>query len=353
MNIGGAVKADSNKNYNYGLAVLRIMMTFVVVLCHFWNSDDSFTGIALFFHKLKPLAVPTFLLMAFFFFEKSLHACSLSSLKKRISRLLVPHICWAFIYFGVEIILSKFFNIILYDTEYNMYLQLFWQVLLGSAKNLAPQFWYQSVLILYTILVWLIFKFIKSDKAYILLLAFTAASLFLQYSGINALWFGGLEYEQRYTLGRFVEMLPYIPVGLIIAKSGLVKILKKIKWVLLPLSAMIFVFLNNSTRFTTGDFGYGGIYLLFTSTLIFLFFSILPISVLPKPFCAVIMFVSKYAFGIFCSHFLVGRIFNYYITYFGIQISEFLGCVAIWAICFVLSFLISLIPSKFFKQIVE
>lgn len=353
MGIGGAVKADSSKNYNYGLAVLRIMMAFVVVLCHFWNSSDSFTGMALFFHKLKPLAVPTFLLMAFFFFEKSLHACSLSSLKKRLSRLLAPHICWAFIYFGVEMILSKLFNIVLYDAECNMYSQLFWQIFLGSAKNLAPPFWYQSVLILYTILVWLIFKFIKSDKAYILLFIFTAASLFLQYSGINVLWFGGLDYEQRYTLGRFVEMLPYIPVGLIIAKSGLVKILERFKWVLLLLAALIFVCLNNSTLFKTGDFGYGGIYLLVTSTLILLFFSILPLHFLPKPFRAVIMFVSKYAFGIFCSHFLVGKIFNYYITYFEIQINEFLSCVAIWAICFVLSFLISLIPSKFFKQLVE
>lgn len=34
---GGEGNADS---YNYGLAVLKIVMSFVVVLCHYWAWDD-------------------------------------------------------------------------------------------------------------------------------------------------------------------------------------------------------------------------------------------------------------------------------------------------------------------------
>lgn len=54
---------EKDKEYNYGLALLRILMCFEVILCHFYNGGGS--RFLFLFDVLKNYAVPVFMMMSF------------------------------------------------------------------------------------------------------------------------------------------------------------------------------------------------------------------------------------------------------------------------------------------------
>lgn len=57
--------------YNYGLALLKIIMSFEVVLCHYWGRYGEYTVLTgnylLLFSWLRNLAVPVFLIISFYY----------------------------------------------------------------------------------------------------------------------------------------------------------------------------------------------------------------------------------------------------------------------------------------------
>ena len=84
------------KEFNYGLALLRALMCFEVVLCHFWNSDGS--RFLMPFSMLRGLAVPVFMFLSFFLTEHTFLEYNKTKAKKRIWRVIYPQIGWAIIY---------------------------------------------------------------------------------------------------------------------------------------------------------------------------------------------------------------------------------------------------------------
>ena len=50
---------------NVGLDLLRVWLSFEVVIDHFWH-EPGLAGVPLFFSKMRSLAVPCFLLMSFY-----------------------------------------------------------------------------------------------------------------------------------------------------------------------------------------------------------------------------------------------------------------------------------------------
>ena len=348
------MSTPQEEGYNYGLAILRILITFTVVLNHYWGPSGNASVFEAFVDKSRPLAVPIFMLLSFFFIEKKLSFISADLVKERMKRLMIPYFSWAIIYFTVELVLFNCFEVAVYDTNYNLFSQLGWQILLGSATCLNPPFWFMAVLIFYTLSTFLIFRFLRGEKPYFLLTIIALISLILQYSGINVLWFGKLEYEQRWTLGRGIEMLPYIVLGLSMSKSKIGNRLREHRWVYLTvLLIMIFICYKYTVFAPLEGFGYGGIYLILLSCLVFIFFSLLPINLAPKCIKSAIKFVSKYSFGVFCMHFLGGKILYLFIYRFSLNIDKFLVCIIIFAVCFGIAVVISRIPLKYTKFLVS
>lgn len=107
---GNSRKEDS---YNYGAAVLKIIMSFEVVLCHYWlfeNISDIPVYLRI-FNRLRMLAVPTFMIMSFYFLTNSALTKDIRVFKARIGRLLSPYIGWAVIYYIGYLILERIFDI--------------------------------------------------------------------------------------------------------------------------------------------------------------------------------------------------------------------------------------------------
>ena len=201
-------KIESLKPQNLGLCILRMLMCFEVVLCHFWHST-SVPPLLIPFYILRNYAVPVFMLMSFFLTQNCILSKKSQIYKKRLSRLILPQIGWTIIYWLIYQLISILFHTNLTNGPSD----IFWQLLTGHCPRINPAMWYQIVLITLSIIFILLFNILPENIALISTYVFMIAALFLQYSGINSSMFSQLRYELKYPLGRFFEMLPYATIG--------------------------------------------------------------------------------------------------------------------------------------------
>ena len=80
------------QDINIGLCILRIIMSFEVILIHV--SVNSNNVILAHLDLLQMYAVPVFMLLAFFLTEEIISSNSVMLIKKRINRLAIPYMMW-------------------------------------------------------------------------------------------------------------------------------------------------------------------------------------------------------------------------------------------------------------------
>lgn len=98
------VDNKKNQKYNLGLAILRLWMSFEVVLCHYWSGmSNNYKGSLNIFLKFGTLAVPIFVIISFYLTETKISTSDKNSFMKRIQRLLIPYIGWGVIYWFIYI----------------------------------------------------------------------------------------------------------------------------------------------------------------------------------------------------------------------------------------------------------
>ena len=144
------------REYNLGIGLLRIWMCFEVVLNHFktwpgWPGvidETSIKGISYILYFYGNIAVPFFMLSAFSFCNILELAQDNNKMKKRINRLMIPHVFWTIIYFIIYILLEKKKGIKLLHGVGDF----FWQLVGGHSYNSVA--WFQIDLIFLTILFW-------------------------------------------------------------------------------------------------------------------------------------------------------------------------------------------------------
>ena len=182
-------------NYNYGLSILKMFMCFEVVLCHFWQYDNSL--ILKLFALMRNVAVPVFIMISFFLMKNFFLSLNHQKLQKRLVKLFKPQLYWAIIYF----IIYKICIIIIPNISLKLSLNdLLWQIILGHSPNLNPSMWFQFDLIILTIIFSIICHHFNSKKV-ICLISLLLGALILQYSGLNYATFNSMIYELKYPLG--------------------------------------------------------------------------------------------------------------------------------------------------------
>lgn len=328
-------------------------MSFVVVLCHYWSWDD-YLRLPVYlkcFVRIRSFAVPLFMIMSFYFLTDSALCVNTAVLKKRMTRLLIPYIGWGFVYYICYTLAEIIFNMELV----NGFSDLGWQLLTGASRNLDPPLWFQADLILLTFVILLVFRLVSTDKAFKILLLFTLCAVYMQYSGINVKVFGSWEYETTYTCGRISEMLPYTYVGMVLAYFRIDKKIADRKWfcVITNVGFLILLFKYPVFAVIESQFGYAGIESIWISVLLFLIFLALPFEKLPFQALVAVKWLAKYTLGVFCIHYGVGRLFTIWLSEKGMKAGTFSQCIVIWIISYALSFIISKIPVKICRQLVQ
>ena len=334
----------SDKQYNYGIALLRMLMCFEVVLIHGW-ADKGNSVILAPLSLLKEAAIPVFMFLSFYLTEKLFFIADSNKKWKRIWRLVYPQIGWALFYWIAAIVILREFSIS----------NLLWQIFTGHSPKLNPTMWYQSVLIVLTLSFFIVFRFFRNKAGLILIWTLALLSLVLQYAGYNFLLFDPLRFELKYPLGRLIEMIPYATLGFTIAYYDFFNKLAKDRIKFLILFGVASVILLVSNRFIPAapGFGYSRASNLLLSFFLVGFACLLPFDGIPQKIRKAIRFVSSFTLGIYCVHRLFFAFFEKLSDSTGFVINTFGLCIIVYAISFWGSFLLSKISKKYLKPMVE
>ena len=244
------------------------------------------------FAGLEGIAVPVFMFLSFYFLERTFLNCTSENIKKRLFRVSYPQFGWAFIYFFVYGSLKFLFN----KFQTLKISDLFLQILFGHTINASM--WFQFVLIVLTVIFFLVFHFWKEKNGILIIHILLLVSFLIQYTGLNSYVFSNLPSSLKSPLVIFFPMVPYAVIGF--------------------------------------DFAY-----------------LLPFEKINEKCLRFIEFISKYTLGIYCMHRLVNKFACQIFVHMGFEESSFLGCILVYIICFMISLLVSKIPSKFAKTLVE
>ena len=355
------MEKEKGKSMNVGLNLFRILLTFGVVLDHFWwtATPQMYTGIDKALWHLRTLAVPAFMTMTFFFTANRFRTGDVPWLKKRFARLYEPFVFWALVYFAIRLFVAKF------DGSYAVgFKDLLWQLALGSSAKLCMQFWFHGDLIILTALMFIAFRVVRSASANIYLaFASIAIGITLQYTPLNDAMFGWMPFEAKYPLGRLAPMLPYAGAGFLLAaaKDRLAAVPPGIKVTAVLFGlwlAWLVVFCDVCPKPRSIP-GYAGISLNFTAWGMLFVFYYLPFDRLPAVFSKIVLGVSRYCMGVYCVHLLLGQLmfdFVYKGTKLesnGLRIFTVTQCVVVWVLSYLLCWIFSKIPLKFCKRVVE
>ena len=351
------------KGMNVGLNLLRIVLTFGVVLDHFWwtETPEAYTGVNRALWHLRTMAVPAFMTMTFFFTANRFIRGDVPWLKKRFVRLYEPFVFWALVYYVVRLVVARF------DAWYEVgFTDFLWQLALGSSEKLCMQFWFHGDLIILTALFFVAFRIVRAAKANFYL-AFGAIALgfTLQYTPLNDAMFGGMPFGARYPLGRLAAMLPYAGAGFLLAaaKGGLDAASRgvRIAAALFGLWLAAFAVYCNVCPKPPSVPGYCGLgYNLTAWGMLFVFYY-LPFDRLPEVFSKTVLGVSKYCMGVYCFHLLFGQLMFDFVfrcaktttSYGEMRLFTITQCLIVWVLSYVCCWLIAKIPFGLFRRVVE
>lgn len=85
---------------NNGIAILRVVLAFSVVLFHCWHGNSA-EGLRGWIYFIQCNAVPTFMFLAFFFFQSHIATRKREKVMLRIHRVMIPQVFWAVAYWIV------------------------------------------------------------------------------------------------------------------------------------------------------------------------------------------------------------------------------------------------------------
>ena len=336
---------------------MKFFFSFCVVCAHYWQTlsiDDFPVSIM---GMMTNAAAPSFFVISFYLTGKTYRSKDRSLLAKRLLRLSVPQISWAVIYFTVFTVIGMILNVIKIPNDFVIRFtkkDLLLQALFGSDRYLCPQFWYQFVLIVFTILIWLIFRFCDKYAVKILIILGLLA-LFLQYSEINYRLFCRFEFEFWYPMGRLAESLPYAVVGVLLLHRAIPAKTRKHRYYAVFITAVLIMILSYTKFIPDPEYGfnYCGIQLIVFTISVFILIYAIPFEKLHDPIKLALIVLSKYSFGVFCIHLGIGMVWERIICYYlYINTGSFIECVMIYLVSLALSILIYKIPVKFTKLLV-
>ena len=314
-------KIKSNVKYekNYVIEILRVIITFSVVLYLFYNRKKKKN-----FSYILYYNIPTFFLLSFYHSYDMFATFNITKIKLRFSKLFFPYIWWSFIAFARN---NIYFYIFKRKCFHSLY--FFFHHLLNG-HILIPSFWFQNILTLTTLLISIIVFLFKNN--YILILQiFYILSYQIQYSGQNYSFFKkNSTFHYRLTYGRFLETFPNAISSFLIAASNFTTKLKMYKFKTIILSLMVLIFISKYHYYDILlGFKYGGIRRNIAAILIFFIF-FLPLDKIKNTKIKKLLdIITSYTAGIYYIHDIVGT--GFYIKFIlGNKIYTLLGNIIIY-----------------------
>lgn len=337
------INRENKKQFDIGLAVLRVILCFLVIVHHYYNYFYSTIEWGKIIIKLEYFSfqVRTFFIISFYFSYKTFISFNFKKIYQRFERLLIPYILWPIIFWLINNLLIKISNKNLNLNHTFYYLK--YQLLFGNI--FIQSFWFQWVLIFITFIFTLIFFVFKKNYIFVLLLLEITSFIF-QYNGINHKNFSNYDNTKMYSFGRIIEMIPNAIAGFVIAFYGVIDILRKnnYKTIILCLYAIYFI-LNFKIFESIRGFDFCGIRLYLMSICLFITFTMFPSEKIKnKTILKFIKQITNHTAGIYYTHDSIYNILKNYNDSMKYKTIE--GCIYIYLICYFINF----IGSKLLKK---
>jgi fucose 4-O-acetylase-like acetyltransferase len=270
MIVNGINKENEIKKYNIFLAILRVYLSFNVINCHCLCSSNILMNKYIIRIIRNNLHVPMFLLMSFYFSQKSFLSKNIDNIKKRFERLLIPYFIWPIIIWIINNFLYYIFKLNFKITINDLKIQLM------TGHCFMTVLWFQYNLIFATLLI-IIIIFLSMNYYISIMFNLCIISFFFQYSNLNYNIFSKYGFFKQYTFGRFFEIIPFCFIGFIIPSFNFIILLRKYRVYNLYLLLLIFLFLLKYEIFIyINGFMYQGIVLVMKSSLVFLIVLLMP-----------------------------------------------------------------------------
>ena len=340
------IAEEEKKEPIVGVQILRFYMAFMVVSAHLGGALLlKWAGL---FYIFQPFHVPTFMLLSFLLCGKYFLTPTKELVRKRLLRIIIPFVTWG--------ILSYFLSLILWPVTFSALIN---QLFTGYPLNNA--LWYLASTLWICILFW-IFRLLTKNK-YAFLIVISAISVFCivsQYTGLNYSLFNGLPYNIKFTVGRTFEMIPYATIGILL--SMVLPYLEKLdrKYQLLMfigagiLMAGIIVIRTYVIKYRPLGFDFPGISLILVACLLALTAFTNPLNYIKNvTFKSIIKWITSFTLGIFCMHVVLGRFVEWFFIRANWETYTTLMALTTYVICYLISFLIWLIPNKYVRQTVN
>ena len=315
------------KSINLGLCILRMALSFWVVIVHLKINNKELMKIIF----TKNFHVPTFMNMSFYFFFNNLFSRNINNMKIRFIRLLIPYIIWPLI--------KIFFVKILFASKKKSKLYIIKKILLQIifGRGIHSVFWYLNNLIIITILFEII-SFLFKKHLFSVYLYFGIIAYLLQYTEINYYYLKKYKVHIAYSLGHISEMIPIAISGIALGKLKIIEKLKNFQYNSFLICVLILYFLLMKDIFIKPKgFQYQGINLNIGPIVFFILFANIPIKINNTRLKCILINLTNYTGGIYYLHTFVNAILRNKLSLF--KKKTLLRIILIYWICYLICFL--------------
>ncbi len=312
------------------------------------------------FYAIALMAVPVFMMSSFALSGSLFTNSDYKLIGKRIYRLALPLVAWSAIYFCIFALIDLVLGSnIIYGVQ-----DFFWQAFTGHRENINPSMWFQFDLIILSCISFACFRCVGGSKRAVLIVSASMVifGLMMQYTGWNYALFDDLRYELKFPLGRLCETLPYVGIGLslfCLLPPKNPDIAQCLPWkhsslVVLAIGLIMFcVGWVLPWPGVTEGFCYGGLKILWMTIALYFMFNALNTVFISERVTNLIVYLSKYALGVYCIHRLVGRTAIIVLEKMDILVErDFFFACGVFVLSLVVCILASYLPFRWLKQII-
>lgn len=319
----------SKKTINYGLQILRMLLSFWVVLNHLYKPKNEVLYNTIIQHRFH---VPTFIIISFYFLYNSLIIRNMQKIKDRLLKLLIPYIIYPSFWYIIFNYIYIYFDI---ESKKFSFKALITQIIIG--RGVYGVLWYHFNLIFLTIFSFIISFLFKEHFLFVLQLL-AIFSYFIQFSNYNYKFFNKYNGMIKFSVGYLAETIPLAITGLTISSFNMINKLKNI-YVEIIINSTLFIFIlfKYNIFIPIKGFGKQGLMYNIGGCLFFITFSLIPLDDLNKNILKFISFITNFSPGIYYLHKKVYFLLKNKIIY--IKNHSFSGCLLIYLICYLISFI--------------
>lgn len=317
------------KNPNSGIEILKVILTFFILVYHCSNQITYKSQILNIFNHVVPFYFSTYFLIFFYFSYNIFSSKNIIRIKQRLLRVVIPYIFWPLIFAIIHILSYKKKinpNYILRDISI--------QLILGRRTYFV--FWFQFNIIMSFLLITIIFLFFKKYNLYIFQSMFLM-EFFLEYSGNNEKFFESYNEDIKRSIGRILKMMTIALVGFLLSSIKMLNFLKnhKIKSICFTLAAFILIIYLNI--FFSNYYFLEGIYLILGSIFLMIPFAFMPLNKITNmKFIFLIKQWTSYTAGIYYLHIKVHKYFGKNLII--MRDGTLMGCAFNYLICYSICF---------------